>query len=55
VSGELDRLEGAQQEDGGWPSEWASYSPLAALEWRGWLTVRAMSILRQNARLPSPS
>jgi hypothetical protein len=52
VAQELDRLEGAQQEDGGWPSEWASYSPTAVLEWRGWQTMRAMIILQQNARLP---
>jgi hypothetical protein len=52
VAEELDRLQAAQQQDGGWPSEWASYSPIAALEWRGWLTVRAMTILCRNARVP---
>jgi hypothetical protein len=52
IAQELDRLAGAQQEDGGWPSEWASYSPAAVLEWRGWITVRAMTMLYHNARLP---
>ena len=52
VVDELDRLETSQQEDGGWPIEWDSYSPIAALEWRGWLTVRAMTIMHKNGRLP---
>jgi hypothetical protein len=51
VSCELDRLEAAQQADGGWLSEWTAYSPIAELEWRGWLTVRAMTSLRTNNRL----
>jgi hypothetical protein len=46
----LDRLEGEQQADGGWPCAWAAYSPIATLEWRGWLTVHAVSMLRDNAR-----
>jgi hypothetical protein len=54
VSQALDRLASAQQPDGGWPSEWASYSPVAVLEWRGWITARAMTILHNNGRLPLP-
>jgi hypothetical protein len=49
IAAELDRLADAQGDDGGWPSEWTSYSPAAALEWRGWLTVRALTILRKNS------
>jgi len=49
VAADLERLAGLQQEDGGWPVEWASASPAAALEWRGWITVRAVSILRANS------
>ncbi len=49
VAQELGTLRAAQCADGGWPCDWASYSPAAALEWRGWLTVRAVSILRANA------
>jgi hypothetical protein len=47
ISAELERLV-EQQQDGGWPVEFASYSPAAALEWRGHMTVRALSILRRN-------
>ena len=49
VAAELDRLAGRQCDDGGWPSEFASYSPAAELEWRGHLTLRALSILKRNA------
>jgi hypothetical protein len=49
ISAELERLVDRQQDDGGWPSEFASYSPAAALEWRGHLTVRAVSILKSNS------
>ena len=48
IAEELERLAGKQQEDGGWPLEFAAYSPAAALEWRGYLTVRALSILKVN-------
>jgi hypothetical protein len=51
VEAELERLAGRQQEDGGWPEEFASYSPQAALEWRGHLTVRALAILKRNGAL----
>lgn len=50
VERDLDRLAAAQQADGGWPLEWNTYSPAAALEWRGALTANAVSILRANAR-----
>ena len=53
VSAHLDRLASQQQADGGWPLEWATASPIAALEWRGYVTVRAVSILRANSRLVS--
>lgn len=48
VTADLDRLASAQREDGGWPLEFAAYSPAAALEWRGYMTVHAMSILLAN-------
>ena len=51
VDADLKRLAGLQQDDGGWPVEWASASAAAALEWRGWITVRAVSILRANGAL----
>jgi hypothetical protein len=50
VEAELDRLEAAQEEDGGWSVDFASSSPQAALEWRGVATVRAVAILRAEGR-----
>lgn len=47
---ELDSLEAAQSADGGWSVDWESRSPAAALDWRGWSTVRALGILRANGR-----
>ncbi|MGH7866347.1 MAG: hypothetical protein ACREP9_01675 [Candidatus Dormibacteraceae bacterium] len=49
IAAELQRLAAQQQDDGGWPVDFASYSPAAALEWRGHMTVRAMSILQRNS------
>jgi hypothetical protein len=51
VAADLERLAAGQEEDGGWTVDFQSYSPAAALEWRGYMTVRALSILRQNGVL----
>jgi hypothetical protein len=51
VQRELERLAGQQQDDGGWRVDFDSYSPAAALEWRGNRTVEALSILRANGVL----
>jgi hypothetical protein len=48
VDADLRRLADAQQDDGGWRVDFQSYSPAAELEWRGYTTVRAVSILRRN-------
>ena len=48
VAADLERLSGEQREDGGWSVDFESYSPAAALEWRGYATVRALSVLRAN-------
>jgi hypothetical protein len=50
VAADLERLAGEQAEDGGWTVDFQSYSPAAALEWRGYATVRALSVLRANGR-----
>ena len=51
ISADLDRLAEGQQEDGGWTVDYASFSPAAALEWRGHATVRAVTILKANGKL----
>jgi hypothetical protein len=51
IEAELDRLERQQKDDGGWAVDFASYSPAAALEWRGYVTVQAVSTLRRAGRL----
>jgi hypothetical protein len=51
VAAELERLAGQQQDDGGWFVDFESYSPAAALEWRGYRTVWAVQVLRRNGVL----
>jgi hypothetical protein len=48
VEADLQGLAGAQQDDGGWHVDFQNYSPAAALEWRGYMTVRAVAILSRN-------
>src|SRR5688572_18541020 len=50
VADDLDRLESGQQRDGGWAVNFNTYSPAAALEWRGYITVGAVDVLRMNGR-----
>jgi hypothetical protein len=54
VAADLDRLAGAQHEDGGWDVDFTSYSPAAALDWRGWTTIHSLAILQANGRLTAP-
>jgi len=51
VEAELERLAAGQQPDGGWAVDFDSYSPAAALEWRGHRTVQALTLLRANGVL----
>ena len=51
IDAELSRLAGRQEEDGGWRVDFRSYSPAAELEWRGYATVRAISVLQRNSAL----
>ncbi|HLU58217.1 MAG TPA: hypothetical protein VKZ81_22390 [Pseudonocardia sp.] len=48
IAAELNRLADAQHDDGGWSVDFASYSPAAELEWRGYQTVHAVSVLLRN-------
>jgi hypothetical protein len=50
VTADLDRLAADQRDDGGWDVDFAAYSPAAELEWRGYATVHALTVLRANGR-----
>ncbi len=51
IEAHLDHVASAQREDGGWMFTWASWSPAAEADWRGFLTVDALRLLRANGRL----
>ncbi|BEP15077.1 hypothetical protein acdb102_33880 [Acidothermaceae bacterium B102] len=55
ISRDLVRLAARQQVDGGWPVDFGTSSPAAALEWRGYATVQAVAVLRANAARPAPA
>lgn len=48
IEEELSALESRQHSDGGWAVDFDSYSPIAALEWRGHATVSAITVLKRN-------
>jgi hypothetical protein len=47
----LDHLAQAQRDDGGWTFNWLAWSPAAERDWRGFLTVDALRVLRANGYL----
>ena len=51
IGAHLDHLAESQQDDGGWMFNWLAWSPAAAADWRGHLTVEAIGTLRANGRL----
>jgi hypothetical protein len=51
ITADLDRLAAMQEDDGGWTVDYAKISPAGVLDWRGYTTVRAIDILRRNARI----
>jgi len=51
IKANLDHLAQAQLEDGGWTFNWLAWSPAAEREWRGFLTVDALRLLRANRYL----
>jgi hypothetical protein len=52
VEADLLRLAGGQQPDGGWAVDFDSYSAAGRLEWRGYATVRSVTILRAHGIEP---
>jgi hypothetical protein len=50
VEAHLDRLAAAQRDDGGWTFNWTAWSRAAEADWRGFLTVDALRVLRANCR-----
>ncbi len=51
VEAHLDLVESEQQEDGGWMFDWLAWSPAQTTDWRGTVTIRALTWLRDNGRL----
>jgi hypothetical protein len=48
ISAHLDHLAAGQRDDGGWIFNFLAWSPAAAAEWRGCMTVDALQVLRAN-------
>ena len=51
IEAHLDAVESEQQQDGGWMFDWLAWSPAQTTDWRGNVTLRALSWLRDNGRL----
>jgi hypothetical protein len=51
IEANLEHLAGAQREDGGWMFNWPAWSPAAEQDWRGFVTVEALTTLRAYGRL----
>jgi hypothetical protein len=48
IRANLEEIVAGQQEDGGWEITWTPVSPGCEMEWRGWVTVGALRMLRAN-------
>ena len=51
IEAHLDLVESEQQEDGGWMFDWRAWSPAQTTDWRGNVTIRALTWLRDNERI----
>jgi hypothetical protein len=51
VDHQLDERAQAQQPDGGWTFSWSAWNPAVAFEWRGMVTLEALTTLRAYGRL----
>lgn len=51
IEASLDGVMAEQKEDGGWDIPWPPLSAGCHLEWRGWVTVEKLRLLKGNGRL----
>jgi hypothetical protein len=51
IERELAQLDAAQQDDGGWTFSWAAWNPAVAWEWRGMVTLEALTKLKAYNRI----
>ena len=51
IEAHLDAVESEQRDDGGWMFDWVAWSPAQTNDWRGNVTIRALTWLRDNGRL----
>jgi hypothetical protein len=51
IQDQLDELAADQRDDGGWDFTWAAWNPAVAFEWRGMVTLNALTTLRAYGRL----
>ena len=51
IDAHLDAVESEQGTDGGWTFDWLAWSPAQTTDWRGNVTIRALTWLRDNGRL----
>jgi hypothetical protein len=51
IDRQLDQLAADQRDDGGWDFSWAAWNPAVAFEWRGMVTLDALTTLRAYGRL----
>ena len=51
IEAHVDAVESGQQDDGGWMFDWRAWSPAQTTDWRGNVTIRALTWLRDNGRL----
>jgi len=51
VEAHLELVESEQRQDGGWMFDWLAWSPAQTNDWRGNVTIRALTWLRDNERL----
>jgi hypothetical protein len=47
----LDEVESGQQQDGGWTFDFSAWSPAQTTDWRGVVTIGALTCLRDHGRL----